>query len=158
MGKFNFGARSMKEIETMVPDLKVIFLEAIKHSDVDFGVSQGGRTVAQQLEYFLAGNSKIDPRKYKPATLVDVAKHVTNELSPLSRAGDIFISVPGKPAMAYDIKSLCYVAGLMTSTANRLFDEGKIKSRLRWGGNWDMDGEIYTDQTFQDLPHFEIHQ
>jgi len=26
---------------------------------------------------------------------------------------------------------------------------------LRWGGNWDMDGEPITDQDFQDLVHFE---
>ena len=26
---------------------------------------------------------------------------------------------------------------------------------IRWGGNWDMDGEPITDQDFQDLVHFE---
>lgn len=27
--------------------------------------------------------------------------------------------------------------------------------KLRWGGDWDMDWE-HTDQTFNDLPHFEL--
>jgi hypothetical protein len=27
---------------------------------------------------------------------------------------------------------------------------------IRWGGNWDMDGEPITDQDFQDLVHFEL--
>jgi peptidoglycan L-alanyl-D-glutamate endopeptidase CwlK len=28
--------------------------------------------------------------------------------------------------------------------------------KLRWGGNWDRDGEPVTDQDFQDLVHFEL--
>ncbi len=27
---------------------------------------------------------------------------------------------------------------------------------IRWGGNWDQDGEPVTDQDFQDLMHYEI--
>jgi len=29
------------------------------------------------------------------------------------------------------------------------------KVKIRWGGNWDMDGEPVTDQEFQDLVHYE---
>lgn len=27
---------------------------------------------------------------------------------------------------------------------------------LRWGGNWNMDAEILTDQSFDDFPHWEL--
>jgi hypothetical protein len=37
-----------------------------------------------------------------------------------------------------------------------LYEQEKITSKLKWGANWDMDGEIITDQGFMDLPHFEL--
>jgi len=45
--------------------------------------------------------------------------------------------------------SLAYVAGAarVYAYANGL--------RLRWGGDWDMDGDL-TDQTFDDLFHLEL--
>lgn len=153
-----FGTRSINEINTMVDDLALIFMESIKVSDIDFGVTQGARSVEQQLEYFLDGKSKIDPRKYSESDLVAKAKHIVNSLEPKSRAGDIYAFVPTNKKLAYDEKHLCFIAGVITATANRLFAENKIKTKIRWGGNWDRDGEIITDQKFQDLPHFEIYQ
>ena len=153
-----FGNRSKREIATMDDDLDLIFNEALKHSDVDFGVSQGARTVELQQQYFDAGKSKINPKKYTAKELVKVAKHITNHMEPLSRAGDIYAYIPGKKGLAYDTKHLTYLGGVITSTANRLFAEKKIEHLVRWGANWDKDGEIITDQKFQDLPHFEIYK
>jgi peptidoglycan L-alanyl-D-glutamate endopeptidase CwlK len=45
---------------------------------------------------------------------------------------------------------MCYLAGVIQCAAAELGYD------LRWGGNWDGDGEIIKDQKFNDLPHFEI--
>jgi len=46
--------------------------------------------------------------------------------------------------------------GLILSIINGQLSVGKmLEVDLRWGGNWDMDGEPITDQDFQDLVHFE---
>jgi hypothetical protein len=153
-----FSQRSMIQIDTMESDLSKVFIEALKWSDIDFGITQGSRTVSQQQKYFDDGKSKINPKKYTPEKLIEVAKHIVNNVKPLSRAGDIYIYVPLKKSLAYDIKHLCFVGGVITSTANRMFDNGEIEIKIRWGGNWDKDGEIITDQSFQDLPHFEIYK
>lgn len=154
-----FSGNSKREINTMVKDLQLIFNEAIKYSDVDFGVSQGARTIEEQQKYFDTKKSKINPRKYSLEGLLRVAKHIVNkDLEPLSRAGDIFAWVPGNKKLMWDVKHLAYLGGVITSTANRLYAEKKIKHLVRWGANWDKDGEIITDQTFQDLPHFEVYK
>jgi peptidoglycan L-alanyl-D-glutamate endopeptidase CwlK len=36
-----------------------------------------------------------------------------------------------------------------------LLVEGKISHAIRWGGDWDSD-DIFDDQNFDDLPHFEL--
>jgi len=43
----------------------------------------------------------------------------------------------------------------MFATAERLYNEGKITHKLRWGGDWDSD-KVFDDQNFDDLPHFEL--
>lgn len=153
---YNLGNTSKQRRDTCHPDIVLIINEAIKVSPIDWGVAQGSRTVEQQQQYFDEGKSKINPRAYNSLSeLLKRAKHIVDgDIRELSEAFDVYAYVNGKA----DWKShnLCLVAGVILSTAERLFAEGKISHKLRWGGNWDQDGEIITDQTFKDLPHFEI--
>ena len=48
-----------------------------------------------------------------------------------------------------------FFGGVVLGIAKMLKAEGKIDSSIRWGGDWDGDTHI-KDQTFIDLPHFEI--
>jgi len=48
-----------------------------------------------------------------------------------------------------------YFAGYVKGVATMLYKNGTIKSRIRWGGDWDSDTDL-KDNTFNDLPHFEI--
>ncbi len=156
---FKFGERSSEYLKECVAELRLILSEAIKISSVDFGISQAARTIEQQQKYYDAGKSKINPKKYSnPDDLAKIAKHIVTDNYPFSRAVDIFVVIKGKPELAYDENHLCYIGGLIMSTAKSLKNQGKIKSTLRWGANWDMDGEIITDQSFDDLPHFEIYE
>jgi hypothetical protein len=42
------------------------------------------------------------------------------------------------------------------AVAGILLNQGRITHELVSGLNWDSDGEIITDQKFQDLVHFEL--
>ncbi len=140
-----FGNRSKQNLASCHPDLQLIAEESLKVSQVDFGISEGHRSIEKQLEYFNTGKSKVDGIKIK-------GKH---NYQP-SLAFDIYAYVSGKPKLAFNTTYLSYLGGVITSVANRLLNEGRISHKIRWGYNWDSDGEIGTDQRFQDMPHFEL--
>ena len=142
---YKFGNRSKEQLGTCHKDLQLIAEEALKISQVDFGVSEGHRTVEKQLEYFNTGKSKID----------GINKKGKHNYQP-SLAMDIYAYVKGKGSLAFNTTYLAYLGGVITSVAARLKNEGRITHSIRWGYNWDSDGDIGTDQRFQDLPHFEL--
>ena len=142
---FTFGKRSREKLSQCHPDLQLIAEESLKLSSIDFGISEGHRSVEKQQEYFRTGKSKVDGIKKK-------GKH---NYQP-SLAFDFYAYIPGKPSEAFSMHNLTYLAGVITATARRLYNEGKITHQLRWGANWDRDGEILTDQDFDDAPHVEL--
>lgn len=142
---YQFGSRSKEKLATCHKDLQLIADESLKVSQVDFGISEGHRTIEKQQEYFRTGKSKVDGIKIK-------GKHNHQP----SLAFDIYASVSGKPKLSFNPTYLAYLGGVITAVAKRLLNEGKIAHKIRWGYNWDSDGEIGTDQQFQDLPHFEL--
>ena len=146
---FTFSTRSEDKIAKAHKDLQLILYEAIKDSDVDFGIAETLRSYEDQLKYFLEGKSKLDPRIEEKCKK---AKHLRDP----AEAADIYVHVKGKPELTYDIKHLCFLAGVITATANRLYREGKVEHKLVSGLNWDKDGCIMYDQLFQDGPHFQI--
>ena len=134
---------SQTRLNTCHPDIRLIISEAIKVSQVDFGVAEGHRSVERQQQLFKEKKSQKDGIR-------NLSKHNENP----SMAVDIYGWVNGKSC--YDERTLCYLAGTIMAVAGMLYNQGRIMQDLRWGGNWDGDGEIITDQKFQDLVHFEI--
>jgi len=121
---------------------------AISRSLIDFGISEGYRSVERQNLLFRQKKSKID----------GVNKKGKHNYSP-SLAVDIYIYHPNRSTqkkIMYDAMHLSYVLGIVTSCAIELYDKGEIKSKIRWGGNWDSDGIIAYDHSFRDLPHIEL--
>ena len=133
-----FGKRSKEALASCHPDLKEIMNEAIKY--YDFSVLEGHRSVERQLELYTDGKSKIDGVKkkgmhnYLPSLAVDIVPY---------------------PIDWEDANRFHFLAGLVFGVAERLLAEGKITHKLRWGGDWDRDGD-FKDQTFIDYPHFEL--
>lgn len=138
-----FGNTSIGRLNTCEGELILIMQESLKVSMIDFGIAEGHRSKERQKMLFDQKLSKIDGIK-------QMGKHNYNP----SRAVDIYAWVNGKAS--WSERNLCYLGGVITATAERLRLQGKIKSKIRWGANWNMDGEIITDQTFQDLPHYEL--
>jgi peptidoglycan L-alanyl-D-glutamate endopeptidase CwlK len=134
---FKFGASSLAKLQQCDPRLQQIMHAAIANSKVDFGISEGHRDEATQNKYFSEGRSKVQWPN---------GKH--NQYP--SEAVDVVAYVNGKPtfAMPYYI----YLYGLFTMAAHAMFKDVSIRSGL----DWDQDGEIMTDQTFNDGCHFEL--
>jgi peptidoglycan L-alanyl-D-glutamate endopeptidase CwlK len=147
---YSFGRFSRKKLDTCHPDLILILETAIAISNVDFGVSEGERTQEKQNEYYQQGRTKPGPI----ITWIDgYTKKGKHNYDP-SMAADYYAFVNGK--ISYNLEALSYLAGLFHAVAEVLYAAGKITHKIRWGGNWDMDGEILTDQTFDDRPHVEL--
>ena len=146
-----YGKRSESVINTLHPDLQLIFRGVIKVMDVS--LYEGLRTDEKQLEYFLKGASKLDPRIDR---LRSKAKHLRQD-DGYSHAVDAapypidFTSKVKKRERFY------FMAGIVKAIAIRLFEEGKTSHLVRWGGDWDKD-DHFDDQSFDDLPHYEIYK
>lgn len=125
------GKRSKKLLKDADPRIVEILEEAIKH--YDFSVIETHRSNERQEELYKNGKTKVRAGGSKhnayPSLAVDIAPY---------------------PIDWDDINRFVYLAGVVQTIANQ---KGY---KLRWGGNWDMDYHIMSDQRFNDLPHFEI--
>jgi peptidoglycan LD-endopeptidase CwlK len=138
---YKFSKNSKDKLYTCHEDLIKIMEKAISISHLDFGISEGARSVERQTQLFNEGLSKID----------GVTKKSKHNHKP-SLAVDIFY-YNGKAN--YETAPMCYLGGLIMGVAKIMKEEGKINSDIRWGGNWNQNGVIL-DSTFIDMPHFEI--
>lgn len=139
---YKFSRRSHIKKITCHKDLQLILDDSIKV--VDFTILEGARSQETQITYFAQGRSKLDGVHKK-------SKHQVSDEQPLSMAVDI----APYPIDWNDRFRFAFLAGVMRGVATGLLEEGKITHRLRWGGDWDSDND-FKDQTFFDLPHFEL--
>lgn len=140
-----FGRTSNQRLDTCHRDMQLIMRTAVELCAVDFGIAEGQRPVELQQKYFREGKSKVDGINI-------VGKH---NVIP-SMAADIYLWING--AASWNAETLTYVAGFIEAIAKLLYLQGKVEHLIRWGGNWDKDGEILTDQKFDDRPHFELYK
>lgn len=129
-----FSAKSKKQLITCHPLLITLFSEHIVYS-WDCAILEGHRNKAAQDKYFAAGLSKLKWPNSKhnktPSLAIDVAPYVNGKVS-------------------FDKMDCCYFAGKVMAAANSY---GIYN--LRWGGDWNGNGKV-SDETFQDLVHFEL--
>jgi len=126
----NFGKRSKEKLLTVDIVLRIILANVIEV--YDFTILEGHRNETKQNKAFDEGRSKLrfpqSKHNQDPSLAVDIAPY---------------------PIDWNDTKRFYYLAGLVKATAR------KLGYRIRWGGDWDGDGS-FKDQTFNDLPHFEL--
>ena len=145
---FVFGSNSKEKLATCHSDLQKILSLAISRTGVDFGISEGHRSLERQKMLFDDNKSTIDGISRK-------GKH--NYVPSL--AADLYVYHPDletRRKIAYDKVHLAYIMGIVASCAAELLKDCKITHKVRWGGNWDSDGVLVIDQKFQDLPHIEL--
>lgn len=132
----SFGARSRRNLSECHGDLQMLFNEVIKHFDC--AVIEGHRPQEEQDRAFHAGKSKLKwPDSRHNATP--------------SMAADV---VPW-PVDWNDHRRFYHFGGFVRATAAQLYQADEMIHRIRWGGDWDGD-TTWKDQSFHDLPHFEL--
>jgi peptidoglycan L-alanyl-D-glutamate endopeptidase CwlK len=153
MNYFKFGQRSMAELEGVHPTLVVVAHKALRYSPVDFSVTDGVRTMAEQKAYVDSGVSQTMR-----------SKHLIQD-DGLGHALDLVPYINGRPRWELEP---CYKIAKAVQQAAKEEDLS-----LRWGGGWciltqgDLEPsemvEAYVTRkrklgkpAFIDAPHYEI--
>lgn len=137
----SFSNESLIQLRTCHPKLQLLFNEVIKWYDCK--VIEGYRSPERQLELY---DQKLTKNK--------IGKHNNSP----SLAADVYpypIVIPDRSKMSEQkyiqaIVRFYDFAGFVKGVASQLYIP------IRWGGDWDRDN-VFTDQVFNDLPHFELY-
>ena len=121
-----FGRRSKERLRGVNVKLVNVLNELIKIMDVT--VIEGLRTRKRQDELVAKGASKTRYSKHIEGKAVDIAPY---------------------PIDWEDRERFHYMGGMIRGIAKNMGVD------VRWGGDWDSDGEIY-DNNFDDLVHVEL--
>lgn len=130
-----FSNKSLERLSQCDNRIQKVFKEVIKYRDCT--ILEGYRDKDLQDEYLRAGKSKVKwpngKHNKKPSKAIDVVPYFK-----------------ARPHIRWNDKlSFYYFSGFVLGIATSL------GITLRHGGNWDMDDEL-NDQSFFDLPHFEL--
>lgn len=136
--KKTFSESSLNNLANVHHVLRRIVVAALTMGNMDFAVITGYRGPEEQDRLY---------REKKSRVMFPCSKH---NLLP-AMAVDLQPYIPGR-GYSESVEDFIYLAGIINATAAFLGYGGAV----RWGGNWDNDGEILTDQKFQDLYHFEL--
>lgn len=131
---YKFGKQSKENLSQAHEDIQAVARAALAFGVIDFSVVETHRGQAAQNRYHQLGKSKL------------TWPHSKHNSFPAD-ASDLVPYVDGK--LSWDRSHCLVLAGVVLAAA------ALLKIKIRWGGNWDMDGEPVTDQDFQDLVHFE---
>ncbi len=151
---FKYSAHSLRQRRTLHPYLRLIFDQVLlKH---DFKMDQGGRSEKQQWANFNAGVSKVKPPKGK-----HLIRKRTGDDAACSYAVDVCPYIGGKRLAtdkagfgAAQKAQFAWFLSAVAAVGDRVLEGSGY--RLRFGVDWDCDGEILTDQKFQDWFHVEL--
>jgi|TARA_Y100000033_G_C2667385_1_gene72593 hypothetical protein len=123
---YKFGKRSRDRLKGVDSRLVNVLNELIKIMDVT--VIEGLRSAERQKELLAKGATKVKYSKHMEGKAVDIAPY---------------------PIDWDDRERFHYMGGMIRGIAKAL------NLNVRWGGDWDSDGEI-KDNNFDDLVHIEI--
>ncbi len=126
----SFGKSSQDKLATCDPRLQKVFNEVIKYFDCT--VIEGHRGEEAQNKAFAEGKSKL---KYPQG------KH--------NKTPSLAADVLPYPIDWNDTNRMRYFAGFVVGIA------ATMGIKLRWGGDWNQNTEL-KDNSFNDLPHFEL--
>ena len=139
-----FGKTSKAQLATAHKDLRRL-ANGVKSRctalKMDFGVKSGHRGKTAQNNAFRSGNSTLR----WPSSLHNMKPSLAIHFLPSP------IKWPQKGSKNYGkhLGRFYLLAGIVLSVAK------EMKIPIRWGGDWDSDGDIM-DQRFDDLAHWEL--
>lgn len=139
------GHNSMARLNTCHQDLITLFLEVdrrLQRIGLDHTILCGHRTKEEQDKAYPQFSKVQWPNSRHnsyPSEAVD--------------AGPYFPEI--RNVDWTDAAAFARYAGYVVAVADELYFAGKIGHRVKWGGDWDMDGRT-KDHSFVDSPHFEL--
>lgn len=125
---FEFGERSLRNLEGVNPKLQQLAKEALQESKVDFLITEGLRTKERQKELVAKGLSNTMKSKHITGHAIDIVPY------------PIDWNDWGKFLEIYEVFKVA---------------SAKNGIKFRWGGDWNMNG-TFKDERFMDGPHFEL--
>jgi len=147
---FRLSTRSMSRLEGINSDLITVVTEAIKLTNVDFGVTCGMRTVEEQEKLVASGASQTMKSKHLEGRAVDlvayVGSSVTWQLNMYDDLADAMaaaagkLNVPLKWGAAWSVGNIAEWDGTMEDAMNSYVDLRRSQGR----------------RPFIDAPHFEM--
>jgi len=108
---YSFSQRSKDRLKGVHPDLVKVMEESIKESPLDFGITEGLRTLERQKELFEAGKSQTMNSRHLKGFAVDIA---------VSENGKLTWEFPKYQIVADHIKKVAKDLGIP----------------IVWGGDW----------------------
>ncbi len=129
-GRWSFSKNSERRLSTVHPDLQRVARLALALSDVDFGISEGIRSIDTQIVNVRKGASRTYNSRHLHGMAIDVIAYVDGKVSWKSWPYD-------------EIKPVMFRAA------------AELGIQIRWGGDWDRDG-VAKEKGEWDLVHFEL--
>lgn len=145
-----FGTRSKANLEGIHPLLVEIAHKVVRIFDI--AIVQGVRTTQEQQDLYAKGRTE-------PGDIVTHLDGLKKKSNHQMKSDGLGYAIDADPyPIDYDDKALVraryyMMAGYFFAIADQVLKGTEFE--LRWGGDWDSDKD-FTDQSFHDLPHFEL--
>jgi peptidoglycan L-alanyl-D-glutamate endopeptidase CwlK len=147
---FKLSQRSLDKLAGVDPKLVAVVKRAIQLSTVDFGVTEGLRTLETQKKYVAAGKSQTMKSKHLDGDAVDLVAYIDGEVcwelnvydniaDAMAKAGRE-LGLPIRWGAAWNIPDITKWNGTMESAMNHYIDKRRSEGK----------------RPFIDGPHFEI--
>jgi len=147
---FRLSQRSLDRLVGVKPQLVDVVRKAIEITTVDFGVTEGLRTVETQQKYVAAGKSQTMNSKHLTGDAVDLVAFVDGAVSWELNLYDNIADAMRQAAEEYDV-------------ALRWGAAWNIPDIRKWDGSMEAAMNFYIDERrrmgrrpFIDAPHFEL--
>lgn len=129
-----FSKISLERLRTVHADLETLFKKVVE--DFDCSVISGFRTTEEQQGLYAKGRTE-------PGNIITY-KDGVNKRS--KHQEGLAVDVVPYPSLYSDEDKLIEFGGYVLGVAKMLKEEGKINSKIEWGGHW----------KWKDRPHFQI--
>jgi len=144
---YRFSKNSAKHLATCHPDIQLILNELIKV--YDFSIVSALRTTEQQQHLFKLGRSTLDGINKKSKHQSSVGVSMAVDIVPYAKGTN------ANSGKELDNRRFYFMMGIVKGISTNLKKQNKITHDVRFGIDWDRDN-VFSDQSFHDLPHFEL--
>ena len=147
---FRLSQRSLSRLEGVKPELVSVVKRAIQITTVDFGVTEGLRSIETQRKYIAQGKSQTMNSKHLTGDAVDLVAYIDGQISWELNVYDNIADAMKQAAEEYHV-------------ALRWGAAWNIPDIRKWDGSMEAAMNYYIDERrrqgrrpFIDAPHFEL--